>query len=178
MSYEKVTAMRRITRIALFAALMAVGSWISIPVGPVPITLQTLFLLLAGLCLGPKDGALAALLFLAAGALGLPVFSGGKGGPAIFLGPTGGFLVGFPLAAWFYGFAGRKARQSLPAAIALCCLGASLYYLAGTLRFMQLMGTSFGATAAVTILPFMPGAILKLWAALAAHRYLLRCRLL
>lgn len=178
MPYQQVQSMRRLTRIALFAALLAAGSWLSLPIGPVPVTLQTLFLLLAGLCLGSRDAALAALLFLAAGALGLPVFSGGKGGPAVFLGPTGGFLGAFPLAAWVYGLAGGQRTRSLPATIIICCLGGSLYYLAGTLRLMQLLQTNFQATLAVAVLPFLPGAVIKLWAALAVQRYLRKHKLL
>ena len=178
MPYPHVTAMHRLVLIALFAALLAVGSWISIPIGPVPITLQTMFLTLAGLILGPRDGALAALLFLAAGLLGLPVFSGGKGGLAVFLGPTGGFMLAFPVTAWICGLAGGKRKTALPRAVALCCLGGAIMYAAGALRLMQVMDISLTQALWVGVIPFLPGGALKLWAALAAQRYLARQGLL
>ena len=174
MPYEHVIAMHRLVLVALFAALLAVGGWISIPIGPVPITLQTMFLTLAGLVLGPRGGALAALLFLAAGLLGLPVFSGGKGGLAVFLGPTGGFLAAFPVTAWISGLAGGGRLASLPRAILICTLASGLMFVAGGLRLMQLMNIPFSEAMWLGVIPFLPGGALKLWAALAAHRYLER----
>ena len=174
MPYEHVTTMHRLVLIALFAALLAVGGWISIPIGPVPITLQTMFLTLAGLVLGPRGGALAALLFLAAGLLGLPVFSGGKGGLAVFLGPTGGFLAAFPVTAWISGLAGGGRLVPLPKAILICTLASALMFAAGGLRLMQFMNIPFSEAMWLGVIPFLPGGALKLWAALAAHRYLAR----
>ena len=178
MPYSHVTAMHRLVLIALFAALLAVGGWISLPIGPVPITLQTMFLTLAGLVLGPRDGALAALLFLAAGLLGLPVFSGGKGGLAVFLGPTGGFLLAFPLAAWIFGFAGGGRPVPLLKAVLLCLAGSALVFAIGALRLMWLMDLSLNKALWAAVIPFLPGGALKLWAALAVYRYLLRRGLL
>ena len=174
MPYRRVIARHRLVLIALFAALLAVGGWISIPIGPVPITLQTMFLTLAGLVLGPRDGALAALLFLAAGLLGLPVFSGGKGGLGVFLGPTGGFLLAFPVSAWVCGLAGGGRLASLPKAVLVCTAGSGLVFIAGGLRLMWLMDISFNKAMWLAVIPFLPGGALKLWAALAAHRYLAR----
>lgn len=90
--------------IAGFAALIAASSVIAIPIGPVPVTLQTFAVLLAGAALGASRGFLAVLLYLALGAVGLPVFAGGAAGLAPFAGPTVGYLVGMPLAAWLTGF--------------------------------------------------------------------------
>lgn len=177
MPYNHVIAMHRLVLIALFAALLAVGGWISIPVGPVPITLQTMFLTLAGLVLGPRDGALAALLFLCAGLLGLPVFSGGRGGLAVFMGPTGGFLLAFPFSAWIFGLAGGSRTVPLPRAIFICLLGSALLFASGALRLMWLMNIPFNKALWLGVIPFLPGGALKLWAALAVHRYLVRQRL-
>ena len=88
-----------ITVVAISAALIAVCSWISIPVGPVPFTLQTLAVLAVLLTTGGRRGTLAIVVYLALGLVGVPVFSGFKGGPAAFAGPTGGFLIGFAAAA-------------------------------------------------------------------------------
>lgn len=89
--------------IAGFAALIAASSVIAIPVGAAPITLQTFAVLLAGATLGAGRGFLSVLLYLALGAIGLPVFAGGAAGLAPFAGPTIGYLVGMPLAAWLTG---------------------------------------------------------------------------
>lgn len=90
--------------IAGFAALIAVSSVVAIPIGAAPITLQTFAVLLAGAVLGASRGLLAVLLWLAIGAIGLPVFAGGAAGLAPFAGPTVGYLVGMPLGAWLTGF--------------------------------------------------------------------------
>ena len=89
----------RISFTALFAALTAAGTFFVIPVGPVPIVLQNMFAILSGLILGPVMGGAAVALFLLAGALNFPVFSGGTGGIVHFAGPTGGYLAGYLLAA-------------------------------------------------------------------------------
>ena len=95
---------RDIALIAVFAAFIAVCSVIAIPIGAAPITLQTFAVLLAGAVLGANRGFLAVLLYLAVGAVGLPVFAGGAAGLAVFASPTAGYLVSFPLAAWLTGF--------------------------------------------------------------------------
>ena len=85
---------RRMIRASLFTALMILGAFIRVPIGPVPVTLSSLFVLLAGLLLGAGWGAAAVSMYLLLGALGLPVFTAG-GGIALFAGPTGGYLLGF-----------------------------------------------------------------------------------
>ena len=103
----------RISLTALFAALTAAGAFIAVPIGPVPIVLQNLLALLAGLILGPFMGSAAVGLYLLAGILGLPVFSGGSGGIARFAGPTGGYLIGYLLAAFTAGLiAGRPYMKT------------------------------------------------------------------
>jgi biotin transport system substrate-specific component len=88
--------------ISVSAALITICSWISIPLGPVPFTLQTLGILAVMLTVGGRRGTLAILVYLALGVVGVPVFAGFKGGIASFLGPTGGFLLGFVIAALVY----------------------------------------------------------------------------
>ena len=99
---------------SLFAALTVVGAYIAIPfpLSPVPIVLQNLFVLLAGLLLGKKWGAASMAIYLLAGAVGLPVFAGGTGGIGHFAGPTGGYLIGFVLAAFVAGALGNKKNAS------------------------------------------------------------------
>ena len=88
--------------ISISAALITVCSWISIPLGPVPFTLQTLGILAVMLTTGGRRGTIAILVYLALGAVGVPVFAGFKGGIASFAGPTGGFLIGFLASALVY----------------------------------------------------------------------------
>ncbi|MBE0645655.1 MAG: biotin transporter BioY [Bacteroidetes bacterium] len=89
--------------IGSFALLTAVGAQIVIPTVPVPFTLQTFFVLLSGALLGPRKGAVAQMGYLAMGATGFPVFAGFAGGFPYLLGPTGGYLIAFPFAAWVTG---------------------------------------------------------------------------
>jgi len=106
---------------ALGAAVTAAGARITVPWWPVPATAQVFFVLLCGAALGPRWGAAAQAQYVAAGALGLPIFAGGRGGPAVLLGPTGGYIVGFVAAAYVTGrlteawgrFAGRPGGRPL-----------------------------------------------------------------
>ena len=88
---------------ALFAAIIAASAFLIIPIGPVPIALRNMFTLLSGLILGPFLGAGAVALFIAAGAVGAPVFVGGGAGLAVILGPTGGYIFGYLLSAFVAG---------------------------------------------------------------------------
>ncbi|GHV78666.1 biotin transporter BioY [Spirochaetia bacterium] len=157
----------RITLIALFAALTAAGTFIAIPLpfSPVPVVLQNLFAVLAGLTLGPLGGSLAVGLYLLAGALGAPVFAGASGGITRFLGPTGGFLAGYLLAALIAGLiAGRpRTGKRTPAwriilAVTLAFLSV---YIPGLLRLKQLMNLGWAEVAAAGFLPFLIGDTIK-----------------
>lgn len=174
-------SIHRIVWISLMAALTAVGAMISIPVvpfSPVPISLQTLFVLLAGLILGPRGGALAMLLYLAAGCIGLPVFAGGKSGLAPFLGPTGGFLIGFVPSAVICGFAKRLPPRSSTAIFIYCAVATAVTLALGTLQLAHLLQISLGKALAVGVIPFLPGAVLKCLAATFIYRFLAARRLI
>jgi len=103
----------RILKIILFASLTIVGAKIEIPAYPVPFTLQTLFVLLSGAFLGKKDGFYAQVIYLIIGIIGLPVFTGPIVGIAKLFGPTGGYLLSFPLAAYITGFFFKKDASNL-----------------------------------------------------------------
>ncbi len=103
----------RLFWILSFSILTFLSAQVEVPVQPVPFTLQTMIVLLAGAFLGPVNGAISQLLYLAAGALGLPVFAGFGFGIATLLGPTGGYLAAFPLAAFFVGLLIRKKSNSI-----------------------------------------------------------------
>lgn len=105
--------------VVLFSAFVGLTAQVEIPLWPVPLTLQTLGVLFTGAVLGGRRGALALLLYLAEGAVGLPVFAGGALGVAYMVGPTGGYLVGFVLAAGVVGWLAERGWDRQPARTAL-----------------------------------------------------------
>lgn len=165
--------------IAGFAAFIAACSVLAIPVGPAPITLQTFAVLLAGAALGATRGGLAVLLYLALGAIGLPVFAGGSAGLAPFVGPTAGYLIGMPLAAWATGFVvERLPARSVPLTTMLTLVtafiaNAVLIYGLGLLGLTLLAGMTVEAAALLT-LTFVPLDVAKITlaaiVAAAVHR--------
>jgi biotin transport system substrate-specific component len=168
----QTTGLRRktiggITLIALFAALTAAGTFVSIPLpfSPVPVILQNLFTALAGLCLGPIGGGLAVCLYLLAGALGAPVFAGASGGFTRFLGPTGGYLLGYLLGALITGFIAGRPRPGKQAPtwrlILATALGLLSVYIPGLLRLKQLMNLGWIEVVAAGFLPFLIGDTIK-----------------
>ncbi|HID62800.1 MAG TPA: bifunctional adenosylcobinamide kinase/adenosylcobinamide-phosphate guanylyltransferase [Anaerolineae bacterium] len=135
--------LKELVLITLFAALTALGARVAIPLPftPVPVTLQVLFPLLAGLLLGSKRGALSQVEYVAAGLAGLPVFAKGGSGPAYFLGPTGGYLLGFVVAAFVVGELAVRMRASGKGAIFLASLGGvAVIYLCGALWLAGWLG--------------------------------------
>jgi biotin transport system substrate-specific component len=155
------------TLTALFAALIAAGTFVAIPLpfSPVPVVLQNFFALLAGLILGPALGSAAAGLYLLAGAVGAPVFAGAAGGFVRLLGPTGGFLIGYVLAALIAGLAAGRPRPDAPAPrwrIALAAAAGLLaVYVPGIIRLKFVLDTPWAAALTAGFLPFIAGDILK-----------------
>jgi biotin transport system substrate-specific component len=159
---------RSLALVSLFAALLAVFGLIpkiDLPLG-VPITLQTLGVMLAGCMLGPKRGLQAVLLFLAAVALGLPLLSGGRGGLGVFMAPSVGYLIGFPFGAfvtgWMMGLLpGDTPRRAAISAFIASSLGGLLtvhaFGVAGLVKMANLTWTQafFGT------LVFVPGDLIK-----------------
>ncbi len=152
---------------ALFAALISVGAIVTIPVGPVPIVLQNAFAILAGLLLGPLQGAGAVGLFLLAGALGLPVFSGGKGGFAVITGPTGGYLIGYFIGALVAGFAVQRAsktnaREAFPVVVSAAIAGFACIYIPGVLGLRKALGMDLAQAIAKGVVPFLLADAIKI----------------
>ena len=155
----------RIAFIALFAAFTAAGAFIAIPVGPVPIVLQNLFAVLAGLILGPVMGGAAVGLYLLAGILGLPVFAGGTGGIARLAGPTGGFLLGYFFAALAAGFIAGNSRDNvkikLPRLIAAVISGFLIIYIPGIIWLKTSRNLGWIQAVMAGFVPFIIGDALK-----------------
>ncbi len=154
--------------IALFAALTAVGSLIKIPLGftPVPITLQVFFVLFAGLILGPVRGALALLAYLVIGAVGIPVFAGGTGGFQSIVGPSGGYLYGFVVAAFVVGLVARSIKGDRPMVLAGSALlagiaGVLVIYVFGAGHMMLTMSLSPAKAFTLGVAPFIPVDLAK-----------------
>ena len=156
---------------ALFAALTAAGTFISLPLpfSPVPVVLQNLFALLGGLVLGPVLGCAAAGLYLLAGALGAPVFAGAAGGFVHFAGPTGGFLLGYLLAALCAGLVAGRPRNgvelSRPRLILAVLAGFLIIYVPGVIRLKYVIDKPWPAALAAGFLPFIVGDAVKAAAA-------------
>lgn len=165
---------RSFARAALLAALMGATALIAVPVMGVPQTLQTLVVYLAGLFLGPIWGAIAMLLYLAAGALGAPVFSGWNAGLGHLFGPTGGFLMTFPVAALIVGTVVHRGRDlrdpsEVPRAVVLIALLAAtvVVYVAGFTWYAWVTETALIESFTVVALPLIPGDLVKIAVAIA-----------
>jgi biotin transport system substrate-specific component len=154
-----------------FALAITLGAQVAVymPFTPVPITLQTLFVVLAGAVLGARLGALAAAAYVLVGAAGAPVFANGGGGVGWLLGPTGGYLLAAPLAALVTGsVAGRERRA--PRALAGLALGVLTMYAGGVAQLQVLTGQPLAAVLALGVYPFLPGDALKVMVALSIVR--------
>ncbi len=156
-------APREVALAGLFAALTAVGAQIQVPLpfSPVPVVLSNFFAILAGLALGARLGVASQVAYVAGGAAGLPIFAGFRGGVSVLAGPTGGYLVGFILAAAVAGGlrggpAGTARRATWSAAAA-----AASVYVPGVLWLGVVTGAGAHKVMLIGVLPFLPGDALK-----------------
>ena len=162
--------------IALFAVVMAVCAWISIPAA-VPFTLQTLGVFLAVGMLGGKRGTLAVLIYLLLGAVGMPVFAGFNGGLGYMLGSTGGYIVGFLLSALtMWGFEAALGRKTWVLAVSMV-LGLAVCYAFGTAWFMVVYARNTGAIGLMTalgwcVIPYIVPDLVKIALALLLQKLL------
>jgi biotin transport system substrate-specific component len=159
---------KNIVLVSLTVALTTAGAYLRLPIGPVPISLQTLFVLLSGAVLGPWVGASAMLSYLVLGLIGLPVFTGG-GGPQYILSPTFGFLLSFPLASMLVGLIIRpRGRYGPLRRLIALTSGTLVVYLVGVpwlglnLAIVQEKSLGAGALMMMGMVPFLPGDLLKI----------------
>lgn len=155
---------------SLMAALTAVGAYIAIPIGPVPIVLQNLFVMLTGLLLGSRWGLISIGIYLLAGAVGLPVFAGGTGGIGKFLGPTGGYLIGFAAAVYLIGLISERGRGSVVVDVLAMLAGSLVIYALGVGWLKVVTSMSLAKAASIGMLPFLIGDALKIAAAIPITR--------
>jgi biotin transport system substrate-specific component len=177
-----ISKTKDLVMVALFAALLIVLGLIPpipLPMVPVPLTLQTFGVMLAGLLLGPSRGGLVLLLYVALALLGLPVLPGGRAGLAVLAGPTAGFLLGMipgaVVTGWVAGKAaantsGTSVRKTLRYSVAAFCGGILVVYCAGVPWLAFVTGIGF-PKACWAVIVFLPGDLLKaVIAAIVAQR--------
>lgn len=161
----------RVLAVALAALLTALGAYseVSLPGSLVPVTLQSMIVILTGVMLGPSLGAAAQIAYVAAGAAGLPVFAGGGAGLAHLFGPTGGYLLAFPAAAAAAGFIAGPARRDAVGTLRLLAglAVASLVVFAGGVPWLAWYTGSVESAVAIGFTPFILGSVLKLVCAFA-----------
>lgn len=153
------------TECAIFAALLCIFSPITVPIGPIPISMGLFAVMLTAVILGWKKGVLSVIVYLLIGLCGVPLFSGGKGGLAAFVGPTGGYIWSYVLMAIVIGFLSQKEWKNKILSILIpflaCLLGIIICYTLGTIQFMNVANYSLTKALAVCVYPFIPLDLLK-----------------
>lgn len=181
---KRSPVLRRVCVCALFSALMCALSPITIPIGPIPLSLSILTVLFASAMLGPWSGVLTVAVYLALGAVGLPVFGGGMSGFGVLIGPTGGFLWSYlpmcVIGGYLYRFVFWRTGEKTKRAVTRIILGGvaalpalMICYLFGTVQYMLVANVSLTSAIAVCVLPFLAFDLCKLiFVALLSDRLL------
>lgn len=168
-----------LTRISIFTALTALGAFISLPLGPVPFTLQTFFVLLAGIFLGARNAMLSQVAYLLLGLVGLPIFSNFTGGFQSIYTPSFGFLISFIFAAFIMGKILEKDKSTSRIILAVI-IGNIIFYLIGLpylAMILKVMGkevSSIKGIFAIGMTPFILGDIVKSVVAVIVGKAMLR----
>lgn len=147
---------------ALFAAFCAVCSQLTIPIQPVPITLGTFAVLLAGGFLGSRYGLMSIVIYLLLGAAGVPVFSMMRSGISVIMGPAGGFIIGFAVMAFVTGLISENFGYDFKTMVLASLCGTLGCYILGISWFIFLTGTGIWSAFILCMLPFLPGDLAKI----------------
>src|SRR5881392_3302886 len=167
-AFAPLDLVRQVGLVIGFSLLTALSAQVVIPIGPIPITGQTFAVLLTGVLLGSRLGALAMIAYLIEGASGLPFFALGHFGLATLLGPSGGYLIAFPAAAFVTGaFAEHGWDRRFFSAAAAMAIGSVIIMLSGWLWYSFVVHTSPLLMLFDTVLKFVPGDIIKICLAAA-----------
>ncbi len=149
---------------ALFAAICCVLSPISVPIGPVPVSLGLLAVIFTGVVLGPVRGVISVAVFFILG-LFLPVFTGGHVGFSTFVGPTGGYAWSYIIVVFVVGLLTQIRFNNkiveIIANVFFCIIGVVICYFFGTIQFMLVMNTNLSYSLGVCVVPFIPFDIVK-----------------
>lgn len=148
-------------KIAILTAITAVMAQISIPmpVG-VPMTMQTFAVILTAIILGARNGMISMIIYLLLGMVGVPVFANFGGGLYYFVGPTGGFLVSFPIMAWIIGW-GTEHKKQRGMFWVMLVIGTSVNFIVGALYYKFVMECSLMTAVTASVLPFIPMTVVK-----------------
>ena len=153
---ENKTKIYTLTTYAIVAALLCIFGPISIPIGPIPVSLTILIICLSVYLVGMKGAVISYCIYLLLGAFGLPVFSGYQGGLAKLAGPTGGYLIGFIPLALISGFFFEKTKGNLIWTVIGMIIGIAVDYVFGTAWFVIQMDCEIGYALSVCVIPFIP----------------------
>ncbi|MCL1830190.1 MAG: biotin transporter BioY [Oscillospiraceae bacterium] len=156
----------RIARVAVMTSVISVSAMIALPLPftPVPLSLANLTIMLSGVLCGVIDGTLAVIMYILLGMVGLPIFAGFNSGIGVILGPTGGYIMGYPILAFLVGYLSRVFSRRLKrftAHLISMAIGLIVLYLFGCSWYILTTGVSVTAAISVTIIPFLPGDLLK-----------------
>jgi biotin transport system substrate-specific component len=159
-------SLRGMVYASLFGAATAAASYISIPLPPVPITLQTFVLFMSAALLGPRLGVLSQFIYLLLGIMGMPVFAGGKAGLGVVFGPTGGYLIGFVAAAFVIGLLVKlRKAPGFRWYVLSMTVGTLVVYILGAVQLSLVARLTFEKAVALGVIPFLAGDGLKIVAA-------------
>lgn len=164
---------RDMTKISFFTAVTVICAQISVSIGTVPFTMHTFAFFLSASVLGFKKGILSVLIYILLGILGLPVFSGFKGGIDVLFGPTGGYIWGFLFSAAVIGFITEHFNKSTVASVFSMIFGLMICYIVGSIQYMLLYTKNFSGfkiAVATCVLPFIPFDTVKIILAAAVSR--------
>ncbi len=170
--FEGGRSLQGLCACALFSALLCILSPFALPLGPIPLSLGLFAVLLLSATLPPHRALISVALFLFLGACGLPVFSGGNGGFAVLIGPTGGYLWSYLLVAFAVGALSRGHGSRVRGFLA-CLAGVGVCYLCGAVQYWLITQSALSAVLLTAVLPFLPFDLLK---ALLAARIAVRLR--
>ena len=155
------TSVKDLCSIAIMAAVTAIMAQIAIPMPMgVPMTMQTFAVTMAGVILGSKKGGMSILVYVLLGAVGVPVFAGFSGGIQNLIGPTGGFIISFPIMAYIIGL-GAEMRKKKGMFTLMLILGTVFNYVVGVIMFCVVMDSTVMTAMTACVIPFIPTAIIK-----------------
>lgn len=169
----KKLSVRDLTFIGIFAAVIVVMTYISIPLPGVSFTMQTFAVALCAIALGPEKGFIAVLVYLLLGSIGLPVFSNFRGGLGMLFGATGGFLITFPIMAYIIGLGAKREKTVWPL-VSHIALAAAINYLSGVVVFSFVTKNTLWVSFVACVLTFIPTDLLKLTLAVVIGRRIRR----
>lgn len=153
---------RQVALVVFGSVLVAISAQVSVPMFPVPMTLQTLAISLIGLTYGARLAAVTLAAYLAQGAIGFPVFAGGAAGAVHLVGPTGGFLIGFVAMAWLTGYLVQRGLDRGFVRLSLAAfIPATLLFVPGVLWLWFITPLDFNAAVAAGMTPFLLGGVVK-----------------